>query len=245
MESAVGIYNDEARAGSFIISEGFEREHFKVLRLIEKYKERFIRLDNKRLSKSLIIRRVPAKKAGRPIDEIMLNEAQSIFLGTLFRNTDRVLDFKEKLARDFVTLKTTLANVAAQQNQPKWIEKRVAGKVARLDETNEIKRFVQYCQDNGSTNAKTYYCNLTKMVNKTMYEFTGSFKNLRDVMTTRQLEDTYFHDNIVRRALSEGMAANMDYHDIYQMVKSRIMTLAEMTGKAEIISKQLSLLYKV
>ncbi len=241
MKSVVTIYKDEPRAGTFLIAEGFEREHFKVLRLIEKYKERFLRLDNKRHSESLIIHRVPAKKAGRPIDEYLLSEAQTIFLGTLFRNTDRVLDFKEKLAGDFVKLKNTLANVAAQQHQPEWIETRNAGKVARREETDVIKQFTQYCIDNDSENAKQYYSLLTTMVNKTMYEFEGNFTNLRNVMTTKQLQDTYFHDNVVRRALIEGMDAGMDYHDIFQMVKNRIMALAEMLGKTEIISKQLSL----
>jgi len=241
VETAVTIFNDEARAGTFLISQGFEREHFRVLELIRKHKERFFRLDNKHRSNEFIINRVPAKKAGRPIDEFLLNEAQTIFLGTLFRNTERVLDFKEQLAGDFVKLKNTLANVAAQQHQPEWIEKRTRGKIARLEETDVIKQFVQYCTDNGSENAENYYHLLTNMVNKTMYEFEGNFKNLRDVMSTQQLEDTYFHDNVVRRALTEGMESNMDYHDIYQMVKDRIMSLAGMLGKTEIISKQLSM----
>ena len=84
MEQAVEIYNDEARTGTFIVSQGFEREHFKVLRLIEKYEERFLRLESNRRLKSLIRRRIPVKKAGRPVDEIMLNQEQFYFLGIPF-----------------------------------------------------------------------------------------------------------------------------------------------------------------
>ena len=102
MENTVEIYEDESRVGTFIISEGFGRKHKAVTNLIELYKERFIRLDNKSFSKGFIMRKVPAKKAGRPVEEYMLNEKQTIFLGTLFRNSEKVLDFKEKLANAFV-----------------------------------------------------------------------------------------------------------------------------------------------
>ncbi|GAG40190.1 unnamed protein product, partial [marine sediment metagenome] len=99
VKDIVRNYNGEARAGTFLIAQGFERDHFKLMRLVEKYEVRFLRLDNKRLSKSLIMQSVSAKKAGRPVKEYLLNEGQVIFLGTLFRNTnDIVLDFKETRA---------------------------------------------------------------------------------------------------------------------------------------------------
>ena len=115
MESSVEIYNDEIRSGTWIIADGFKREHFDVLKLIRKHEERFFRLDNKRNSNQFITRRVPAKKAGRPVDEIMLNKKQALFLGTLFRNTERVLDFKEKLANDFVDQENLLRNLVDQR----------------------------------------------------------------------------------------------------------------------------------
>lgn len=253
MKSVVEICKDVPRSGTWIIAEGFDREHYDVVKLIKKHKKRFLRLDNKLNSdqfiisdnnsvlNGFIIRRVPAKKAGRPIDEILLNEQQAIFLGTLFRNTEAVLDFKERLARDFVQAKNVITNLIVQRHQPQWIENRAKGKVARLEETNEIKQFVKYCEKAGSKNADHYYQLLTTMTNKIMFEFNGSFKNLRDVMTSEQLGATSFHDTIVRRALREGMENEMEYHDIFKMVKARIMTLAGMYGKTEIISRQLAL----
>ena len=245
---SVEIYNGSLVAGTWIISEGFKRVHYKILALCRKYESELLELaDSNQLPNELTSRTIKRKKGGKggkPVTEYLLNEAQTIFLGSMFRaksGNDPVLRFKVQLAKDFVKLKETLANITAQQHKPEWIEKRNRGKIARLEETNTIKRFVQYCTDNGSKNAETYYCNITKMVNTTMYEFEGSFRNLRDVMTTQQLDDTYFHDNIVRRALNEGMKAGMDYHDIYQMVKDRIMSLADMLGKTEIVSKQLSM----
>ncbi len=241
MNSEVEIYNDELRCGTFLIAEGFDREHFKILRLIEKHKGRFFRLDNKQLSKSFIIRRVPAKKAGRPVDEIMLNEKQAIFLGTLFRNTDLVLDFKEKLSNDFVDQKHLLVALSTQKQSVEWIENRAAGKVVRREETDTIKDFVIYAKAQGSKNADRYYSTLSGCVNSTMFEFYGKFKNKREVMTATQLIDVKFADKVVSRGLIEGMDKSLPYKDIYQLVKARLVDLANMYGKSEVISKQLSI----
>jgi len=238
-ESAVEIYNDDLRCGTFLISEGFERDHFKVLRLIEKYKDRFLRLDNKRLSKSFIIRRVPVQKAGRPTDEIMLNEKQTVFLGTLFRNTERVLDFKEKLANDFIEQREMLKAISTNRQTKEFIENRAAGKIARREETDTIKDFVYYAKLQGSNNADKYYMALSKCVNKNLFEFDGKFKNVRDVMTANQLIDVKFADKVVSRGLSEGMEKGLPYKEIYNLVKARLISLAELCGKSEIISKNL------
>lgn len=239
MKTDVEIYRDELRCGTFAISEGFNRNHFKVLRLIEKHKIRFLRLDNKCFSKSLIIRRVPVKKAGRPTDEIMLNEKQAIFLGTLFRNTDRVLDFKEKLANEFVDQKNLLNSVSMQKQSNEWIKNRASGKISRREETDTIKDFVIYAKIQGSKNSNRYYTILSKCVNSTMFDFNGSFKNKRELMTATQLLDVAFADKIVSRGLVEGMNKSLPYKDIYQLVKSRLISLAKMYGKSEVISKQL------
>ena len=239
MASDVEIYNDELRCGTFLISEGFGREHFKVLRLIDKHKNRFIRLDNKRLSKSLIIRRVPATKAGRPVDEIMLNEQQFYFLGTLFRNTERVLDFKEKLAKDFVEQKDLLRNLLNQRQSTEWINNRSTGKKIRHEETDTIKDFVEYAKNQGSKNAQQYYMIFSSCVNSNLFNFNGKFKNKRNAMSATQLMDAGFADKIVSKGLIEGMAKGLPYKEIYQNVKRQILILAEIHGKSEVISKQL------
>ncbi len=120
------------------------------MRLIQKHKERFLRLDNKRLSKSLIIRRVPAKKAGRPVNEYMLNEQQTIFLGTLFRNTDKVLDFKENLAKEFVKQRIWIANSILQRKNPDWQNVRRDGKLVYRQKTDVIQIFIEYATKQGS-----------------------------------------------------------------------------------------------
>ena len=241
MTNEVEIYNDEARCGTFALAKGFERDHHRVLALIEKYKTRFLRLNNNSRLNGFVIRRVPVTKAGRPTDEIMLNQKQFIFLGTLFRNTERVLDFKEKLANDFVETIISLQSQRVDTKTREWLENRATGKIVRLDETDTIKDFVEYAKLQGSQNADNYYVALSKCVNAQLFIVDGKFKNVREVMTATQLLDVKFADKIVANGLVEGMEQGLPYKEIYTLVKDRLITLAKMYGQSEIISKQLKI----
>ena len=86
------------RIGSYSVAKEFNRAHFKVLQLIAKHKKNFMELETE---KALLVSRVPQDHAGRPINEILLNEKQYILLGTLFRNTEKVLEFKTNLAKEY------------------------------------------------------------------------------------------------------------------------------------------------
>jgi hypothetical protein len=239
-------YLGEERAGTFLIAQGFERDHFKIMRLIEKYKARFLRLESKRLSESLIIQKVPTKKAGRPIEEYMLNEGQTIFLGTLFRNSsDVILDFKERLAIEFVHLKKQNKGMEEYQATPAYQITRDTGKILRLESTNFMKEFVEYARGQGSSSPENYYMLYTKMVNGLLFIVEGKFKNLRSVMSTPQLMTTGAADQVVSKGISDGMKNKVFYKDIYKDVKKRVMAFADLTGQSEVIENCLNLEFKI
>jgi len=240
VKDLVRLYNDEVRAGTFLISKGFNRDHFKLMRLVEKYKDRFLRLENKRLSKSLIMQNVSAKKAGRPIKEYLLTEGQVIFLGTLFRNTnDAILDFKETIAREFVALKKQNDALKEHQSTEKYQITRDAGKILRSEATDTMKEFVEYARFQGSKKPENYYMLYTKMVNGLLFIVEGKFKNLREVMSTPQLMTTATAENVIIKGISEGMKKKVFYKDIYKDVKSRVMTFADLTGQSKVIEEHL------
>lgn len=101
MKNSVEIIDEEARCGTFAIAKGFKRDHHRLLALIEKYEIRFLRLEQKPFMKALLKRRIPQKKAGRPIDELLLNESQVFFLSSILRASKEALDFKESLSVSF------------------------------------------------------------------------------------------------------------------------------------------------
>jgi len=245
---SVEIYNDKLMAGTWIISEGFNRVHSEVLKTCRKYESEMIELQTGNGVSNTFTRRKQKREkggtGGKPITEYMLNEGQTIFLGSLFRaksGDDPVLRFKVQLAKDFVKMKAVISALQNQAQTPEWIENRAMGKAVRRDETDTIRDFVLYAKAQGSENADQYYKVLSRCVNSNMFDFNGNFKNKRDVMTATQLLDVKFADKIVSRGLIEGMSCSLPYKDIYQLVSTRIADLAKMYGKSEVISKQLAI----
>ena len=239
MEQAVEIYNEEVRSGTFIISQGFERDHFRVLELVKKYESDFLDLDNKHDLDELIRRRIPAKKAGRPVDEFLLNEQQTIFLGTLFRNTKKVVAFKKRLAKEFVEQRNWISNAIQQRNNPDWQNVRRDGKLFYREKTDIVKNFVDYATDQGSKNAKMYYSNLAKMENSALFYFEQRYKNLREVLTIKQLMQISTADDIIEKALQDGMSQTLNYKDCYKLAKNRIIAFVEIIGKSPVLSLEL------
>jgi hypothetical protein len=116
---------------------------------------------------------------------------------------------------------------------------RQAGKLIRREQTDTIQEFVQYATAQGSTQAHRYFCNITKMENQALFLLEQKFKNLRDILDLNQLGLVRTADSIVKKALSEGMAGNLFYKDIYKLAKTRIETLAAIHGKVAIPASQI------
>jgi phage regulator Rha-like protein len=238
----ISIHNDEPRAGTFLIAKGFKREHKEVLRLVRKYETRFLRLDNKAHSTRLITQKADTGLAGRPVEEILLNEAQALFLGSLFRNTnEEVLDFKESVARKFVLMKDEISRIKSQRLNKDWQQARSFGKVSRLLETDTMREFTIYAKAQGSKSPDYYYLCITRMMYGLLFVVDGKFKSLRDVLSPLQLMTVSSTEQIISRSLKGGMNKQMFYKDIYKAVKADVETFAELHGKSEVIELQLKL----
>ena len=199
--------------------------------------------NNKRLLKSLIIQKVPAKTAGRPVEEYLLNESQTIFLGTLFRNSsDLVLDFKERIAQEFVNLKKQNEALKKHQSEPEYLPTRNMGKIIRRGTTDEIQRFIEYAKKQGGSErgCNMYYSNITRMMNAMLFIVQGKQKNVRDLMSVGQLMTTYSAERIISKAITDNMKKSVFYKDIYNDVKSKVEIFAKLHGKSEIIEKCLA-----
>lgn len=231
----VTIHNDVPVAGTYLIAQGFKRKHNTIVKLILKHEEHFITLNNKPFLKRLIINKVPAKTAGRPVEEYLLNEDQTMFLGTLFNNSKIVVQFKLNLVKSFSKTRKQLAALQAHQSTDQYKIARDAGKLVRREATDVIQQFVIYAEAQGSRNAKRYYTSITSMVNKSLFTTHGKFKNLRNAMSVKQLMAIATVEQIVDNALIEGMALNKPYSEIYQDAKAKVAAFVGAYGQSDIV----------
>lgn len=232
MKDTIEIWEDEARAGTFLIAQGFDRNHKKVLELVRKYESDF-------LDFGPLKRRKLKSTGGRAANEILLNEEQAMFLGALMKNNDKVVKFKKLLVSKFKEMRLLLDSLQKRRDDPKLLETRKAGKLVRKTTTDAMQDFVEYAKSQGSGSPDRYYGNITKMMNGLLFIVEGKFKNLRDVMSIHQLMTVSSAEQIIDRGLRDGMSKKRYYKDIYQDVKKRVMTFAELHGQSEVIEKQL------
>lgn len=143
----------------------------------------------------------------------LLNEDQCYFLLTLMRNNDFVVNKKSKLVKAFRQAKDQVAlrDIA-----------RIEGKAIRRTETDAIKALVDYATAKGSNNAKTYYASITMMTNKLL----GIESGQRDQLDHKKLQQIKVAETIVEIAIRDGLAAGLDYKDIYKLCKDRVSAIA-------------------
>jgi len=221
----VKIEGREPVVSSEVLAKGFGVTHQAISKLLKKYEDRF----NSTKKVGFEIR---ASAKGQTVRYFNLNEEQAAFLGSLLRNTDRVVEFKARLTSEFFRMRSALAALSAQKQNVEYLERRTAGKLTRREETDTIKRFVEYAKAQGSKHAEMYYSNISKMKNQALFFLGEKFENIREMLTLQQLSLIESADAIVIRALAEGMERTIPYKEIFNLAKKRIEGFAAIIGKS-------------
>jgi len=174
------------------------------------------------------------KKGGRPVESYLLDEDQFILLVLLAKNTPESVALKVRVAKEFRRLKKVVAGIVSQQKDPNWQNVRSDGKIAYKQKTDVIKMFVDYATNQGSKSASMYYANLAKMENKALFFIEQKYDNLRDILTIKQLMQACTADDVIEKALIDGMNDGMQYKEIYKLAKERIHAFAAIIGKSQV-----------
>lgn len=227
MKDLVRTRNKDIVTDTLIIAKGVGNHHKNVMELLNNYSH------TKTLS---TFQTEKVSNGGRPVEYAILNEKQATFLITLMRNSDKVIEFKEKLSNAFIQQREIIQKLISQQKDPNWMNVRKDGKQVYFQKTDVIKKFIEYAIGQGSKSAKRYYVNFAKMENKALFVFEQKYPNLREVLTIRQLMQVSIADDIIEKAIKEGMEKEMYYKDIFQEAKKRIIKYVDIIGQSPILS---------
>lgn len=232
MNDFVVLYqNKEPRASTFLFWKEFGyKEHRTLKRVIS---------ENIHLFESkgeLITASVDAenKKRGRPDESYMLNERQFVLLVMLVKNTPQSIEFKNRIEQEFFRMREMLANLAVTSGVS-YKQVRGDGKDIYKKKSDVIKEFIEYATGQGSRSANMYYTNLANMENKALFLLEQKYPNVRDFLDVRQLMQVATADQIIEKALKEGMDAKLDYHDIYELAKLKTLEFSKIIGKSPVL----------
>ena len=204
MNELVYLKKDDAFTNSMIIAEGTGNDHNSITRLIRKYPDDFGKVDFMDLKSK-------NSKGGRPVKVYLLNEEQATLLVTYLDNSEIVREFKKDLVHQFYQMRKLLA----EKSTSIWVDARKQGKLTRKSETDVIKELVEYAKTQGSTHADMLYVTYTKLANS----LCGITK--RDEATSVQLHNLSIFENLILSMIRSGIAADMDYKEIYKECKAR------------------------
>lgn len=211
MNELVFIRKNDAFTDSMVIAEATGNQHNSVIRLIKRQK--------KQLEKFGTIEFMDLKSknpnGGRPVRICQLNELQATLLITFLDNTDKVVEFKAELVRQFYEMRKLLA----ERQTEVWIEMRKQGKLIRRDETDVIQQLVEYAKEQGSEHSQMLYMTYTKLANRIV-----GVSN-RDYATHAQLNDLSTMERLIAKVVLDGMEAGTYYKQIYKNCKERLETV--------------------
>jgi len=241
IKQLVEVINDDLFTGTFKLSKLFNLEHNSLKRLVKRYLSDFEDVGESEIKKRDVKMDFKSTLRSRKMTEFLLNEPQAMLLILYSKNKDIVKKFKNFITKEFFRQRKLITKLLAQKQNAEWLKLREEGKFDRLQETDEIKKFIEYAYEQGSKKAKEYYRSISKMVNSTLFyiEFLEhKYPNLRDVLDRYQLVTLQNADRIIARALKEGMEKRMYYKDIYKLAKSRIESFVDLVGKSKPMSEE-------
>jgi len=234
MTNLVKLYKGkEPVVKSFDIWEKFGyKEHSKLKRVINSNKSAFEEHGFLPLERQKPIK---GSDGGRPDESYLLNESQFTLLVMLIKNTHESIELKQRIVKEFFRMRKTLANLASTRSSEEWQHVRKDGKAVYLQKADVIKKFVDYATAQGSKSANMYYSNLAQMENKALFLIEQKYPNVREVLNIKQLMQVATADQIVEKALGDGMEQKLHYKDIYQLAKDRVIQFSEILGKSMVI----------
>lgn len=233
-QELVLIKNNEVYTTSLIIAEKLEiRNHRDLLKTIEKVilKNKKQHGDRRVVFSQEYVETTFTNKMNQTFKMYLLNESAFIKLIMNLSNYKKARDIQDEFIESFFKMKKLVAMLLLNQQNKAWLELRDTGKLSRREETDTIKKFVEYATNQGSKNASRYYGNISNMENSALFFLEQKFPNVRDVLTGQQLHIISTADIAVSQALRDGMEQKLHYKDIYQLAKERIETMATIIPK--------------
>lgn len=217
---------------SRMVAEKFELKHNRVLRTIERNRKKYEgtqRVPSENQVFNPIFTKVRENYHGQEFDAYLLNRDAFMVISMRFE-TPHAVEWQRK----FFTAFKQMERLVLEKIDPTYLEARKIGKLVRVQSTGTMQRFIEYAKTQGSLSPEKYYVVISVMINKLLFIVTQKYKNLRELLTTKQLSITMCADSIIEKALNDGMCAGMFYKDIYQLAKGNLMLFVRVHGQSTV-----------
>ena len=221
------LVNKEMTTTSRIVAEYFKKAHRNVLQNIDN-------LESSKQFNQLNFQQVDFKDSkGRTYQEYIISRDGFAMLAMGFTGK-KAMEWKEKFLAAFNAME---AELIKNRSNIEWKSARLQVKAVRKITTDTVKDFVEYATIQGSSSAKMYYVNITKMEYKALDLLEQSKQhsgNFRDTLDLMQICFLQVAENIASAAMQKGMADGLHYKEIYIFAKQKVTEYAQSVGWARL-----------
>jgi Rha family phage regulatory protein len=208
--------NSQPCVDSRKVAREFGREHKNVLQTLDELLAdgTISRLESK-----------PSKycKRGKEYRRYELNEAG--FLKAMpFIGGRKSREGQKRLIDEFLRIRKQLEQQAKERETQAYQVTRISGKDSRGILTDVIQQFVDYARSQGSQSADKYFTIITNAAHKAVVSIEPHATQVRELMTAIQLKTLELAELTAAQALTEGMDKQQPYREIYQAVKTALLS---------------------
>lgn len=213
MNELVYLKTDEALTDSLMVAQSFGKQHRDVLRKIEN-----ILADDWAQNCAQCFHLTRYKDAsGKWNPKYLMNRDGFAFL---------VMGFTGKKANEwkwkYIDAFNRMESVVTQRRTADWLQTRRRGQLVRKEETDTIRKLVDYARQQGSTHSDKLYMVYSRLANK----YAGI--ETRDTATVEQLNMLSIYERIALNMMQTGMVEGKHYKDIYQDTKTRFSQVQDL-----------------
>jgi len=135
----------------------------------------------------------------------------------------KAVKWQIKFIAAFNAMEQRIKTADKNATDPAWVSQRTQGKIARREETDVIKDFVEYATQQGSKSAKFYYKHITNATYQALGLMVQRKPKLRDTLNLYEISEILLAERIAKNALRKYMDLERNYKDIYSSVKEDLI----------------------
>ena len=212
----VEVKKDEVFCDSNMVARKFGIKHAYVVRVIKQLASEIE--DLKVISNHPKIWTEDRVYRGHPYIAYLMNRQFFSLLAMRFRG-NKALEWQLKFNAAFYEMEKRIVQSELNKKNDGFLQVRVQGKLARREETDVIKDFVDYATEQGSQSAKFYYKHITNATYKALDLMIQRKPKLRDTLNAYELAEIILAERLAQKSLKKYMELGRFYKDIYESVK--------------------------
>ncbi len=205
------LKNGEAVCDSLEVADKFHKRHVDVIRSLENLTTQNCTV------KSMFHASNYKADNGQTYKKYFMNRDGFSLLVMGFTGKE-ALEWKLKYIKAF----NEMEKFILEKQSKEWITTRYQGKLTRKNETDTIKKLIEYAKNQGSEHADKLYITYSKLANKT-----AGVTN-RNEATIPQLNNLSLIENIILHVIDSGIMTDKHYKEIYQDCKKQLETFKEL-----------------